>query len=151
MLFSLSLGLLYCHRSQRPQNMQSWPRSWIYPFEQPQYAQGVRIIRISCTGASSGCNSKLRPVTEGVKPFIASILGSDRQAPRKQRHTAHRIWQRLRRELPELPVAESTIRKYVRERKRELGWSTRVTCVPQSYAPGQKGQADWVGMRRGRS
>jgi len=24
-------------------------------------------------------------------------------------------------------VAESTIRKYVRERKRELGWSTRTT------------------------
>jgi hypothetical protein len=28
--------------------------------------------------------------------FIESILESDRQAPRKQRHTAHRIWQRLR-------------------------------------------------------
>jgi transposase len=84
-----------------------------------------------------------RPVTEGVKPFIESILESDRQAPRKQRHTAHRIWQRLRNERPELAVAESTIRKYVRGRKRELGWSTRVTCVPQSYAPGQEGQADW--------
>jgi hypothetical protein len=31
---------------------------------------------------------------------------------------------------------------YVRERKRELGWSTRATCVPQSYA-GQEGQVDW--------
>jgi hypothetical protein len=24
----------------------------------------------------------------------------------------------------------------VREHKRELGWSARATCVPQSYAPG---------------
>jgi hypothetical protein len=36
-----------------------------------------------------------------------------------------------------------TVRQYVRERKRELGWSTRETCVPQSYAPGQEGQVDW--------
>jgi transposase len=76
-------------------------------------------------------------------PFIEAILTSDRQAPRKQRHTAHRIWQRIRAEWPERVVAESTIRKYVRERQRELGWSARTTCVPQSYAPGQEGQVDW--------
>ena len=52
-----------------------------------------------------------RPVVEYVVPFIESILEGDRQAPRKQRHTAHRIWQRIRDELPELRVAESTIRK----------------------------------------
>jgi hypothetical protein len=40
-------------------------------------------------------------------------------------------------------VAEVTIRRFVRERKRELGWATRATCVPQSYAPGQEGQVDW--------
>jgi hypothetical protein len=45
--------------------------------------------------------------------------------------------------LPEHQVAEATVRRYVRERKRELGWATRVTCVPQSYAPGQEGRADW--------
>jgi len=84
-----------------------------------------------------------RPVVAGLMPFIEAILTSDRQAPRKQRHTAHRIWQRIRAERPEQVVAESTIRKYVRERKWELGWSTRTTCVPQSYAPGQEGQVDW--------
>jgi len=30
-------------------------------------------------------------------PFIDAILEADRRAPRKQRHTAHRIWTRLRR------------------------------------------------------
>jgi len=39
-------------------------------------------------------------------------------------------------------VAEVTIHQYVRERKRELGWSTRTTCVPQRYEPEQEGQVD---------
>jgi hypothetical protein len=65
------------------------------------------------------------PVIEYVIPFIESILEGDRQAPRKQRHTAHRIWQRLQIAMPELRVAESTIRRYVGQRKRELGWSAR--------------------------
>ena len=39
-------------------------------------------------------------------------------------------------ERPERKVAEVTIRQYVRERKQELGWSTRATCVPQSYELG---------------
>jgi hypothetical protein len=84
-----------------------------------------------------------RPVIGPLRPFIDAILEADRNAPRKQRHTAHRIFERIRTELPEHKVAEVTVRLYVRERKRELGWSTRATCVPQSYAPGQEGQVDW--------
>jgi transposase len=84
-----------------------------------------------------------RPVIEYVVPFIESILESDRQAPRKQRHTAHRSWQRIQIAMPELRVAESTIRRYVRARKRELGWSALATCVPQAYDPGQEAQVDW--------
>ena len=42
----------------------------------------------------------------GLMPFIEAILTSDRKAPRKQRHTAHRIWQRIRAERPEQIVAE---------------------------------------------
>jgi hypothetical protein len=84
-----------------------------------------------------------RTAVGALIPFIDAILETDRNVPRKQRHTAHRIWQRIRAEMPEQKVAEVTIRQYVRERKRELGWSARVTCVPQSYAPGQEGQIDW--------
>ena len=84
-----------------------------------------------------------RPVIGPLRPFIDAILEADRNAPRKQRPTAHRIYGRIRTELPEHKVAEVTVRLYVRERKRELGWSTRATCVPQSYAPGQEGQVDW--------
>ena len=84
-----------------------------------------------------------RPVIAPLVRFIDAILEADRKAPRKQRHTAHRIWRRIWTEMPERKVAEVTIRQYVRERKQELGWSTRTTCVPQSYEPGQEGQVDW--------
>ncbi|MGD1102869.1 MAG: hypothetical protein ABSA59_12460 [Terriglobia bacterium] len=46
-----------------------------------------------------------------VKDFIDAILASDRKAPRQQRHTAHRIPQRLKAELPACAVAESTVRR----------------------------------------
>jgi transposase len=84
-----------------------------------------------------------RPVIGRLGPYIDAILEADLKAPRKQRHTAHRIYERIRTELPEPQVAEVTVRSYVRKRKRELGWSTRATCVPQSYGPGQEGQVDW--------
>ena len=74
--------------------------------------------------------------------FIDRILKEDRKAPRKQRHTAHRIWNRIREETS-CEVAERTVRQYVQERKRELGLEKRETFVPQSYDWGQEAQVDW--------
>lgn len=45
---------------------------------------------------------------EAVAEFINNILKADERAPRKQRHTAHRIWERIRRELPECRVRART-------------------------------------------
>jgi transposase len=84
-----------------------------------------------------------RPRLAPVAPFIEAILAADRQAPRKQRHTAHRIYQRIRAELPDCPIAESTVRCYVRERKAALGLLQRETFVPQRYAWGGEAQVDW--------
>jgi len=84
-----------------------------------------------------------RPVIGPLRAFINAILEADRKAPRKQRHTAHRIFERIGSEMPEHKVAEVTVRLYVRERKRELGWPMRATCVPQNYQLGQEGQVDW--------
>jgi hypothetical protein len=55
-----------------------------------------------------------RPRVGPLIPFIDSILRADRSVPRKQRHTAHRIWKRLCSERPEFQVAEVTVRQYVR-------------------------------------
>jgi transposase len=87
--------------------------------------------------------ARQRPRIGPVTDFIDQILEADRQAPRKQRHTAHRIWGRLRVEQPEHPVAEPTVRRYVRERKKALGLLHRETFVPQSYPWGSEGQVDW--------
>jgi hypothetical protein len=50
--------------------------------------------------------ARLGPVIE----FIDEFLQMDQHAPRKQRHTAHCIWERIREERPEFRVSESTVR-----------------------------------------
>jgi len=84
-----------------------------------------------------------RPRLGATISFINDILEADQKAPRKQRHTAHRIWSRLWEEMPQLKVSESTVRKYVRERKLELGLIGRETFIPQSYRFGEQAQVDW--------
>ena len=84
-----------------------------------------------------------QPKLDPVKEVIDRMLEGDRNAPRKQRHTAHRIWTRLREEHPGNPIAEATVRRYVHRRKQELGLGGRQVFVPQSYAWGQEGQVDW--------
>jgi hypothetical protein len=63
-------------------------------------------------------HDRKQPKIGPLKDAIERMLEADRQAPRKQRHTAHRIWTRLRDEHPELFVAEVTVRQYVRKRKQ---------------------------------
>jgi transposase len=78
-------------------------------------------------------------------PYRAVIdewLLADRHAPRKQRHTARRIHQRLVDEHG-ADVAEVTVRQYVRARKRELGWPVGEVFVPQVHAPGVEAEVDW--------
>lgn len=84
-----------------------------------------------------------QPKLGPVKDLIDRILNEDQEAPRKQRHTAHRIWTRLREERADHPIGEATVRQYVRERKRQMGINGREIFVPQSYSLGQEGQVDW--------
>lgn len=82
-----------------------------------------------------------RPV---LGPWLAPIdatLEYDLTAPRKQRHTAHRIWTRLRTERG-ATVAESTVREYVRDRRRELGMHRVEAMVPQVHLPGDEAEVD---------
>ena len=84
-----------------------------------------------------------QPKLDPVKAVIEQMLESDRHAPRKQRHTARRIWMRLRQEHPAPTIAEPTVRPYVQRRKQELSLSGREVFVPQSYEWGQEAQVDW--------
>jgi transposase len=80
---------------------------------------------------------------EPAAAFIDAVLEADRKAPRKQRHTAKRIWERIRCEVPGCTAAERTVRHYVELRKQELGFGRRETFVPQSYEWGIEAQVDW--------
>jgi transposase len=73
---------------------------------------------------------------------IDAWLMADREAPRKQRHTAKRIHRRLIDEHG-AEVAETTVRDYVRRRRREMGWAVGEVFVPQVCDPGIEAQVDW--------
>jgi transposase len=75
--------------------------------------------------------------------FVEQILEADKKAPRKQRHTAHRVWERIQREIPTCRICERTVRQYVHDRKIALGLVVHETFVPQSYAWGVEAQVDW--------
>jgi transposase len=75
--------------------------------------------------------------------FVDRILEADKKAPRKQRHTAHRIWERIRCEQRACQVCERTIRQYVHDRKLAIGLIVPETFIPQSYDWGVEAQVDW--------
>jgi transposase len=86
--------------------------------------------------------SRPAPVMGPYRALVDSWLEEDRTAPRKQRHTAHRVWERLVEEHG-AQVAERTVRKYVHHRRRELGLAVGEVFVPQHRAPGAEAEVDW--------
>lgn len=75
------------------------------------------------------------PVLGPVKPLIDAILEEDRHVPKKQRHTAKRIFDVLC-EQHGFEGSYSTIKKYVRERKQEMGTQTDAGYLPLAQIPG---------------
>jgi transposase len=76
------------------------------------------------------------------RALIDAWLIADREAPRKQRHTAKRVWERLRDEHG-VEVSERQLRRYVRARRRELGEPVDEVFVPQVHEPGIEAEVDW--------
>ena len=103
----------------------------------------VRQALASSLPPERGYRSREKPALGPVAAFIDAIIAADAKAPRKQRHTARRIHQRILTELPGQAIAESTVRNHVRERRRVLGLVARQTFVPQAYAWGSEAQVDW--------
>ena len=85
--------------------------------------------------------SRPAPALGPFVEWIDQILIADRTAPRKQRHTAKRIADRLAEEHG-VVVAGSTMRDHVRKRRRELGLAAEAFC-PQVHDPGVTAEVDW--------
>lgn len=82
------------------------------------------------------------PVLGPWKGIIRAWLEADQQAPRKQRHTGRRIWQRLRDEYG-ASVAEPTVRAYVGQVRGELRRRLHQVTIPQVHLPGAEAECDF--------
>jgi hypothetical protein len=69
----------------------------------------VREAVVSAVLVKRKTPARERPKLEPATAFVDAVLEADKTAPRKQRHTGHRIWCRIRAEMPEAEPAESTI------------------------------------------
>ena len=78
-------------------------------------------------------------------PHVVTIrawLTEDLDAPRKQRHTARRVWQRLVDE-EGVRVAESSVRALVARLRVEVGGDRRQVMVPQTHGPAEEAEVDF--------
>lgn len=87
--------------------------------------------------------SKLDP----FKPVIDQILVADLDAPRKQRHTITRIFDRLCAEHGMTDVSYPVVRVYVARRRPEIrvehGRADTSAFVPQTHLPGREAEVDF--------
>jgi len=105
-----------------------------------------RVVREAIRGASPprryrSRQARARPLLDPVVPTINQWLETDRDAPRKQRHTAKRIYDRL---VAEHGYAgqERAVRAYVQHWKTAQQRVGR-SFLPLAYAPGAEAQCDW--------
>lgn len=82
------------------------------------------------------------PVLGPYKAIIEGWLVADRVAPKKQRHTARRVWERLVDEHG-ARVGESTVRRYVARARQRLGIEVVEVMVPQSHRLGAEAEVDF--------
>jgi transposase len=78
-------------------------------------------------------------------PYLNIIdrwLEQDKERPKKQRHTARRIYHRLVEEHG-FPGSENTVRRYVREAKVRLGVGAPKAFIPLEPELGQEAEVDW--------
>jgi transposase len=86
--------------------------------------------------------ARVAPVLDPWKATIDGWLEADRDAPKKQRHTARRVWQRLVEEHG-ADVGESTVRRYVGEARRRQPMALREVMVPQHHPLGEEAEVDF--------
>jgi transposase len=100
-------------------------------------------VKKYCEGESipfekSSRHRKPTVITPEVQKFIEKCFKEDQEAPKKQKHTAKRIYDRLVEEL-HFSGGESTIRHYIKTIKDK----PKEAFVPLEFSPGEAMQVDW--------
>lgn len=81
---------------------------------------------------------ELPSLLDPLKPVIDQWLIEDLKAPRKQRHTAKRVYERLQEEFQyDLQVKYRTVQYYVSEKKKEIFKSLQKAYLPLYHPPGE--------------
>jgi transposase len=83
-----------------------------------------------------------RPAIEPYAEIIDGWLLADREVPKKQRHTARRVWQRLVAEHG-ATCSEITVSRHVARRRIDLGIKLIEVSVPQNHRPGAEAEVDF--------
>ena len=81
---------------------------------------------------------RISPVMDPFKAIIERWLEEDKSQPKKQRHTAHRIYTRLVGE-QDFTGSERTVRQYVSRLKPNF----QGMFIPLEFDPGADAQCDW--------
>jgi len=77
------------------------------------------------------------PKLDPYKPTIDKWLEEDKQAPRKQRHTARRVFHRLGKEFPGFDCSYRTVASYYAVKHKEFFNSSKGGFLPLEHRPGE--------------
>jgi len=102
-----------------------------------------KVLRGEYTGYKAR-DSQPFPVLEPFRDTIDEWLTDDKERPKKQRHTAVRVYNRLKTE-HDFKGAETTVRRYVRQVKQQLGLDGRTVYIPSDPEAGVEAEVDWGG------
>lgn len=84
---------------------------------------------------------------DDYKPWIDDVLRADLGAPRKQRHTVTRLFDRLVSERGMGGISYDVVRRYVAVRRPEIaraaGRGVENAFVPQTHLPGAEAEVDF--------
>lgn len=106
----------------------------------------VRAALADATPPPRKAPNRAAPVLGPHDEVVRAWLRADLEAPKKQRHTARRVWQRLVEEQG-ATVAESTVRARVAQLKVEVGLTRREVMVPQTHGPAEEAEVDFGEFR----
>jgi transposase len=102
----------------------------------------VRQALADATPPARRAPERLAPATGPYVDLVRRWLVEDQAAPKKQRHTARRIWQRLVEE-EEARIGESTVRNLVARLRIEIGADRCQVMVPQTHPPAAEAEVDF--------